>query len=92
MNEKKITMLTDKDCIQCAIFLKVIEEYCSKNRIKFEYIEKDDIPEQLRPFAYPTLKVQYNQAQGQLWVDVASLEYFKDLSNDFRELFLKKHW
>ena len=85
-------MLTDPDCIQCAIFFKVLEEYCEKNSIGFDSISKDDIPTQLAPLAYPTLKIQYHNAMGQLWVDVASMAYLKELSNDFQELFLEKHW
>ena len=89
---KKVVMLTDPDCIQCAILFKVMEEYCKNNLIEFKYIEDKDIPSVLRPKAYPTFKIQYFDAGAELWVDSADFDYLKTLSDDFKEIYLKKHW
>ena len=85
-------MLTDPDCVQCAILFNVMQEYCKKNLIKFDSISKDDIPKILRPKAYPTFKIEYFNAGAELWVDSGDFKFLKLLSDDFKELFLKKHW
>tara|TARA_R110000851_G_scaffold41885_1_gene104635 strand:+ start:1152 stop:1430 length:279 start_codon:yes stop_codon:yes gene_type:complete len=89
----KITMFTDKECINCAIMEKVMKEYCPTANpvITFNVVNKDNIQENLRPLSYPTFRLYDNQTHSVLRISCGGLEPIKRHITEFQN-YLTKHF
>jgi hypothetical protein len=83
----KITMITDPDCINCAVMEKVMEEYCAGNNpvIEFNIIKGEDIQPDFRPLSYPTFRLYEDQTHSVLRVSCTGLEPIKRHITEFQD-------
>ena len=89
----KITMFSDKNCINCALMEKVMKEYCAKNNpvISFKVTDGETVQEDLRPYSYPTFRLYDDQTHSVLRVSCGGLETIKRHITEF-ENYLRDHF